>query len=175
MANQRRSFRGTAPKRGMFWQGFTAQDFAVTAATSRFAIAVDETQLEGVPNPTLIRQRGVGLVYLNAGAVGLDSLLGLGMYVVNAQALAGGTASMQRPITDIGSDWLWHQFAFLSDDSGTLDQARPNKMVYRFEIDGKAMRKIDANQALVVVMQVQDAGLASNVNVNLAMRLLFKK
>ncbi len=159
----------------MFWQG-TNFTFVVTAAAPTFAVIVTEGQLEDVPNPTLIRQRGAGLIYANAGGATLDSMVGIGMYFADAQAIAAGIGSLQRPITDVSSDWIWHQFLPISDNSGTIDQIRPTTAAMRFEVDGKAMRKADANQGLVLVVQAADTGATLlNATVSIAMRLLFKK
>ena len=176
MANQRRSFRRIGPKRATTWEGFSLQFLALTAAAPQFAVIVSEADLENFPNPTLIRQRGQVLAYANAGGVTLDSIIFLGMYFANANAITAGIASLQQPGTDVGSDWIWIDEIPLSDNSGTLDQIRPTTAAHRISIDGKAMRKAEPNQALVMVAQVVDFGATVlNANVTLGARLLFKK
>ena len=141
-----------------------------------FAIVVSEAELEDVPNPTLIRQRGQILAYANAGGATLDSVIFLGMYFANNKAVAAGIASLQLPGTDVGSDWLWTDCIPISDNSGSIDQIRPTTSAARQIIDGKAMRKVEPNQAMVLVGQVVDFGAtALNANVTVGCRFLFKK
>jgi len=175
LANQRRSFRRTAPRRATTWVGFGLNIGSATAATGpHFLEIATQTVLEQFPNPTLVRQRGEGLVYLNAGGATLDSILSMGMYFADARSLT--TATVQRPGTDSASDWLWYQGAPLSDNSGTLDQNRPTVSAMRFVIDGKAMRRADSNQSLIFVAEVVDFGATpANIKISVCGRLLFKK
>ena len=176
MANQRRSFRRAGPRRATTWEGFSVSFAGVTAAAPAFAIVVAEAVLENFPNPTLVRQRGSYLAYANAGGATLDSILFLGLYFADASAVAAGIASLETPGTDVGSDWIWIDQIALSDNSGTLDQNRPTVAAGRRMIDGKAMRKADQNQALILVAEVVDFGATLlNATATVSARLLFKK
>ena len=176
MPNTRRSFRRSGSARATTWEGAAFQFLALIAAAPQFAVVVTEAQLEQFPNPTLVRQRGRVLAYANAGGTILDSVISFGMYYATQAAITAGVASLQLPLTDIGSDWVWHDQVALSDNSGTLDGIRPTTAAARFEIDGKAMRKATPNQSLVIVGQVFDFGaILLNANVTVSLRLLFKK
>jgi len=148
----------------------------VTEAAPVVITVVSEAILENYPNPTLVRQRGAVLAYLNAGGATLDSVLTMGMYFADKAAVTAGIASLELPNRDIGSDWLWWATIPLADNSGTIDQIRPTTSAHRIEIDGKAMRKAEPNQSLVFVAEVTDFGVSNaSVAVNASARLLFKR
>jgi len=176
MANTRRSFRRSTPQRGTTWEGATFQFLALTNLAPQFAVIASETVLEQFPNPTLIRQRGRILAYANAGGATLDSVIGLGMYYANSAALAAGIGSLQLPLRDFASDWIWTDRIPLSDNSGSIDQIRPTTAAARIDIDGKAMRKAEPDQTLIIVADIIDFGATLlNTNVSISLRLLFKK
>ena len=175
MPNTRRSFRRNTPRRSTTWEGFSLR-FQVTAALPQFSIVTTEAILENYPNPTLVRQRGRILAYLQAGGATLDSVLTLGMYFATAQAAAAGIGSLAKPFDNIGSDWLWWDSIALSDNSGTIDQIRPTTSAHRIDIDGKGMRKVEQNHVLVFVAQIFDFGATlANASVTAEARLLYKK
>jgi len=176
MANARRSFRRTAPKRATFWEGFAVKFSTVTVGAPAFAVITTEAILENSPNPTLIRQRGSALVYANAGGATLDSTLFMGIMVADSRAIAVGITGLQLPFTNIGSDWLWWKAVHISDNSGSIDQIRPTTAAARFEIDGKAMRKIGLNEAVVLVLEVSDGGAtALSATAAISARMLYKR
>ena len=165
-----------APRRGMFWEG-SASVGTPTTGTSLVSTVVTEATLENVPNPTLIRIRGSALMYLTAvGASGAQTIVSMGIIIQSAAAVAAGVGSMPSPFTDIGSDWVWHQQVPLAL-RGTLgsDNEALGGHVARIEVDNKAMRKIEPNQALVLI--VENVALTSTATFQLttAFRFLFKK
>jgi len=155
MAN-RRSARTLvrAPRRSMFWEGNGATVTLASGTVSATAM-VTEATLESVPNPTLVRTRGDGIVYATAiGASGAQCQIEMGLIKITARALAAGVSSMPTPGTDVGSDWLWHRSVAIGV-RGSLgaDSESVGAHVARFEIDNKAMRKFEPNEALVVVFE----------------------
>ncbi len=75
-----------------------------------------------------------------------------GMCVVTADALAAGAASVPGPLSDDESDvWFVHQYMFqdyeLVSASGSLN------MGVQYMIDSKAMRKVNASQAIALVVE----------------------
>ena len=164
-------------KRPTSWEG-TIFNLQLVTATSAFATITTEAILENTLNSTLIRQRGNVLVYDQVRAAQtIDSVVGLGIYLANNVAVGVGITALQLPITDIGSDWLWHTLIpIASNYDAAGDQALDAPLIAMREvIDGKAMRKVDPNQVLVLVGQVQDFGGAANVRVVGGVRLLYKR
>ena len=76
---------------------------------------------------------------------------GVGMCVVSDQASAIGVTAVPTPILDLGSDlWLLHQLVF-ADESNLTDRTRSSTKV---AVDSKAMRKVNNDEDLIVVMEV---------------------
>ena len=169
MANATRGFRRTAPRRGMDWLG-TAVDIQMT--TGIFTTMVTEVELESFPNPMLIRQRGSFLIFDQGGA-NTDGIVALGLIVVTAKALAAGLASLPDPIGDAGSDWLWHTYLGFAVNAATSVQDMGTQ-VREVQVDGKAMRKIDRNMAIVLV-GAASFSVAPSIRVLGGVRFLFKK
>ena len=162
-----------APKRRMFWLGATGTT-SVTTAVPTTQVVVSEASLEQIPNPTLVRVRGEMIIHPSViGAAGATAVIGAGLIIVTAKALAGGVAALPIPITDIGSDWLYHRMSLIDVQSAITVEDGITQNV-RFEVDNKAMRKFDLNQVLAINVEAQ--GLASTMTVELtwALRLLFK-
>jgi len=166
-----------APKRSMFWQGAQVGVTVATGASVAQEI-VSEAILEGVPNPTLVRTRGELLLQVSAtGATLTNGVIGLGLIVVNAAAFAAGVTSLPSPMTEAGSDWLWHHIAAFGTTAAfanPYDQAIGN-VVDRVRLDGKAMRKVDSNQLVVLVVENLAQTSTITVVINGFIRVLFKK
>jgi len=177
MANQRRSGRSSgAPKRPMFWEGSNV-NFSLATNTVSSSVIVSEALLENIPKPTVIRLRGRIAIFLTAvGAADTIVQMTFGIKVVNQAALAIGVTALEVPGTDVGSDWMWWDTITMHKalNTGVEDlQLGANK---ELSIDNKAMRKIDMNQALVMVVQnVQISGGAGTVAVVGSVRCLFKR
>ena len=94
------------------------------------------------------------------------------MAIVSDQASAIGVTAIPTPITDMASDlWFVHQMIygelFFTTGVGYDPQAMTN-----FEIDSKAMRKVDIGQDLVVVAEISSG--SDGVNVTFGGRMLVK-
>ena len=99
----------------------------------------------------------------------------MGLIVADAQAFA--VPAVERPLTDIGSDWLWwHHEAFQADGTATtpVDEAG-GTVWHRVHVDNKAMRKIQPNQVLALVLANGVLSGTSTIIVSGALRFLFKK
>ena len=163
-----------APKRGMFWEGADVADQVASAAVV-FSTVVTEANLESVPNPTLIRVRGSVLVTVSAiGAAGAVGLLSLGLIKQSSRAIAAGVGSMPVPFGQIESDWLWHTMVPLVVRVAITETDDPAQ-VHRLEIDNKAMRKFEPNEALVLIGQNTVVSGTMTIDYCAAMRFLFKK
>jgi len=173
MADRRRSFVRRGPQRGTSWEGAQLDTLLTTAVPTTFQVVTTEAVLEGFPNPTLVRQRGEMLILEKQQAANDRGIVTCGLYFANAVALAAG--ALQAPLTDIGSDWIWWSTRGMGRDVGVVPETALGSIT-RMEIDGKAMRKAQPNQALVMVCQlVTLAGANVQYQVTGAIRLLYKK
>ncbi len=98
----------------------------------------------------------------------------VGIAVVSDQAAAIGVTAVPTPDTDRASDlWFLHQdimtdFTFIT---GVGIDASGGKMLV---IDSKAMRKVNDDQDIVIVVEI-DSGITNGVFFRLAGRLLIKE
>jgi len=128
------------------WLGPAFQGYQTVAATGAtiIASAAFESPL------TIVRTRGMISVRPTTTAATIDMVGAIGMGIVTAEAFAAGVASVPEPHTD--ADWggwfVWRSFGFAIDV--TTDISRIKNSI-EFEIDSKAMRKVTANEVLVVV------------------------
>ncbi len=124
---------------------------------------------------TLLRSRGELLVTATPDAATDKDVVGLGLCIVSANALAVGGTSIPGPIADMGSDlWLWHRFVPLDAMGATTEvAARTGGTAWaRVVIDAKAMRRVPQDSAVVLVAELNSATFASVVMVG-GCRFLF--
>jgi len=151
--------------------------FASAPLTAPVAVAASSAVLLEVAVPfdvgeTVIRIRGLVSVRSDQVVASENMLGAFGIGIVTEQAATAGIASIPHPVTDGGWDgWMWHtyfadRFTFL-DSSGFSDGVSPRHYV----IDSKAMRKVDGNERLVVVVE---NSTATGINVTSMERILSK-
>ena len=174
--------RRSGPRRMTFWE--TVSTTALLTLTDGGIVArvdplVLESELDNVPNPTLVRIRGHVFQRLGAASNLVEDcvLIAHAIMVVDAKQLAVGITAMPLPLTDNSEDFLWADSVFLSH--GTVAVAGEDTGLPQSDIviDSKAMRKITLNQVLVMVteMDVQSGGVGRDVDYGFQMRLLLKK
>jgi len=92
--------------------------------------------------------------------------------------VAVSASSIESPLTQIGSDWIWWKTFPFGVAAGTLIAPQPaegQSLSARVIIDSKAMRKIGLNQNVVFVMQSTAITSTCTTDVNGALRVLFKR
>ena len=175
MADRRgRQFTRTV-RRGTFWEGQNV-DAAITTGVQNVIAAVSEATLENVPNPTIIRVRGRLFCATVSPGVNARAHMTMGLIVVDAQAFA--VPAVERPLLDIGSDWLWwDNVTLVGDGTGVTPTDDGGISVFReVMVDNKAMRKIQPNQVLALVLANGALGAATmTIRVSGVLRFLFKK
>ena len=169
-------------RRATFWE--TASTLAYIKLTDGGTVAnvstlVLESELDNVPNPTVIRIRGHVFSRLGEASIQVADtvLIAHAILVVDAKQLSIGTTAIPLPLTNNSEDFLWADSAFLSHGTST-GQGESTGMPQRdIVIDSKAMRKITLNQVLVMVteMDVIAGAAGRDVDFGFQMRLLFKK
>jgi len=122
-----------------------------------------------VDSLTLVRLRGYLVAWLSSATAAGDGFsCAIGVGKATSAALAIGVTAIPTPITEDSWDgWLYHKFfgvfsgAGVSGDASVdSDMVNPTSAATRFEIDSKAMRKIDIDEAFFVAFEVVLHGTA---------------
>ena len=153
----------------------------ITASSGEASVVstlVLEAETDSVPNPTLVRVRG--LIFAQLGAVasaqGDAIMIGHSIQVVDSRQLAAGTAAIPLPLRDNSEDFLWFGTQVLAqNDSGTILNNTSNND--RLVVDSKSMRKMTLNQVLVMATEIRVLQGTGDEDINFALnlRMLFKK
>ncbi len=160
--------RGRFPKRATQWVGST--DITAFTALAAATAIFDQSVTFGEP-VTVVRTRGTLWVSPDTISATESAFGALGMAVVQTQASAVGVGLLPTPITDEGSDvwfmWIpWMGSLLFADSTGML------KGYERFDFDSKAMRKVEENETVVVV--IENASATFGVQYILKFRQLVK-
>ena len=111
---------------------------------------------------TLVRTRGELLMFLSAADAVTSGFHGaIGIAKVTAAAFAVGVTAIPGPVTEDSWDgWLYHRhFALIAQNSSPTDGSVISTL--RLEIDSKAMRKFQEDEALVAIMEMTEIGVAT--------------
>ena len=121
---------------------------------------------------TIVRMH-MEVYYFSDQVIATESFVGaVGQCVVSESAAAAGVVSIPTPITELDSDlWMLHRFLIggftFADATGFASVDG-----YRTSIDSKAMRKVNNDEQLALV--VQGDSLGDGVTIIMAGRLLLK-
>ena len=102
-----------------------------------------------------------------------DQIGAIGLCIVSDQALAIGVTAVPTPITDMESDlWFLHKVLINSMFFSTAASFQsPGSIVY--EIDSKAMRKVNDDEQIVIVQEA--SGVSQGQVVSVGGRLMIKE
>ncbi len=163
MAGARQFVRGA--RRPVTWAFGPSDASNVISSTSSQLWTVAVADPEHAEEPTIVRTRGSGVLWLQtATAIGDGFEVGIGLCLVTDQAVAAGSASIPRPITNRDWDgWLWHTVEYVNAVTATIaDGANAVGALVRYEIDSKAMRKWDQGaESIVGVLEATEFGTAT--------------
>jgi len=153
---------------------------AISTSIAQIAGLAAQANIDG---QTLIRTRGEVLMYLRSASGQSDGFNGaFGIGKATLAAFTAGAASVPTPVTEEAWDgWLYHRyFALVSAGpiaaaTAAQEQLQVNNVVaaLRFEVDSKAMRKIDADEVFYAAIEVTEVG-TSDMVWNFNSRLLVK-
>ncbi len=133
------------------WQRASVDAVAVTTTQGIVSAFV---QSEGAFDITLFRTRGDLLITCAPNAATDNEVIGLGVCIVSSTAATVGGASVPGPIVDAGADfWLWHKFVGFDANGATAEAGDSLTANARVEIDSEAMRKLVADQTVVLVAE----------------------
>ena len=162
--------RGGQRKRETLWTNVT---FGVDTLASGTPVNITTLSATGLAlRPfTVIRARGLFSVATDQEAADEVQMAAYGACIVSDQAQAIGVTAIPTPVTDSGSDlWFAYQLGFAQFRFG--DATGFGNISKEFEIDSRAMRKVEEGQTLVEVIENSAAG--QGVNTLTGVRFLFK-
>ncbi len=161
MANRviRRSFGGRAQRRQTQWIA-SADAAAVVNIANNTNVLVESltgAQVALIAPFTIVRVRGLISIKSDQVVASEFPFGALGLAVVSEQARAAGAASLPGPVSQQDSE-LWHVWlplsaSFIFSTAAGFDSAGGRV----FEIDSKAMRKVEEGEALVTMVENETA------------------
>ena len=151
-------------KRTSDWVG--SADQGAIAVAGNTSVIIQSNALLG--NTTVVRTRGQISAFSSTRSADTEVVGAFGICIVTDEAFAAGAASIPGPWTNSGSDrwFVWEPIGYLFEV--TTDVGRlvfPSR-----EFDSKAMRKVGANETVVVMYESQ----ASAQSVFVSFRMLLK-
>ncbi len=168
--NQHR-FPNRSQKRKFTWIGgnlTTQNNTTLAAATAVIALSFDTRgTLEPKAPWTIVRTRGY--LYIKSDSlVGTEAFNGaFGIAVVNGEAFDAGVGSIPTPYTESFDDrWLYHEYiagGTVVTTGGDVATSDP----FTSQLDGKAMRKVNIGDVVVVVIENGSPTLGFNFLFNL--------
>ena len=96
----------------------------------------------------------------------------LGLAIVSDQAIAIGITAVPTPITDIGSDLFFLHSTLISDFTFVSAVGFSSGNLVQESVDSKAMRKVDGDQDLALVLE--NAAFTSGSTLAIGGRMLLK-
>jgi len=114
---------------------------------------------------TLTRVRGEITCFMAVPSALYNASMGAaGMFIMDSAAFAFGAAAALDPIDDAASeDWLWHQYMPMSPIGAAVEFQNQGTQAFRWTIDSRAQRKVNAGDLLVLVMSHEGLGAGALV------------
>ncbi len=164
--------RGGVMRRETLWfAGAYASTGLAAASTATLITSLNAAALALRPF-TVVRTRGLLLIESDQEAGDERQVAAYGECVVSDQAVAIGVTAVPTPATDNGSDlWFVHQSMFNAFRFGTAVAFQASAGTH-YEIDSKAMRKVEDGSDIVSV--VETASTSDGVAIQSFTRLLIK-
>ncbi len=152
-----------------FVSTFTATQ-ALAAGASILMASLNAAALSLRPF-TIVRSRGMLWMATDQVAATEDPFGALGSAIVSDQASAIGITAIPTPWTDAGSS-LFFQYQMMMANLQFSTAVAYTNVGRTWEIDSKAMRKVDIGQDLVLV--AENGNAAHGLRFGIAMRYLIK-
>ncbi len=142
--------------------------YTTVAANSKVLLALTLPAAMSLVAPaTIVRTRGVISIRSDQSAASEDQVGAFGFGLVNPVAASLGVTGLPGPASEaLWDGWFVHQWFAATN----ADQAAPFNMMQI--IDSKAMRKIDADEAIVVM--IENSSAANGFQVSTSFRMLLK-
>jgi len=164
-----RGVGGRATKRQTLWLFQDAANVTMTGAGGNLLTSLSAAALALRPF-TVVRTLMTGHVTSDQAGAHEDQAGAWGAAIVSAQAVGIGVTAVPTPVTDQGSD-LWFAYKYFA---GAGDQSTGGGVSgFGFEIDSRAMRKVEDGQDLITVAEM-DAGVSQGIQLIISGRMLIK-
>ncbi len=143
-------------------------DFKALAA----ATAVIDQNVPGVAPDTIIRLRGMLQVASDQSGANEEPFGAFGIAVVSEQAFAIGVTAVPTPYTDADSD-LWMMHGYFAAPIRFNDATGFGNISQRVDFDSKAMRKLNEDETLIIVLENASAtdGIRYTFNVAILVKV----
>ena len=154
MAHPRRAraLVGRGTKRSSLWLGFAAGTTTLTASSATLINVLNAGALALRPF-TVVRTHLNVSVASDQSAASELMIGAMGTIVVKTSATGIGITAVPSPITDINDDWF--VFQGFSNRYEFLSAVGAARVDVQYEIDSKAMRKVDDGDDIVLVAEMQ--------------------
>ena len=167
MANRRPFVRGVrGPTRKTQWGGLADQAYLTVASGGSTLISSTSFAAPA----TVVRNRGMVAIKPSSYTADVSPVGAVGMGIVSQEALAVGVSAIPTPFSD--ADWggwlMWRSFAYHFE---SITQAGVLLGTWNMEIDSKAMRKVEPNEALVFIAESQSGAFSIAETVRLLLLL----
>ena len=159
-----RTARG--PKRLTQWSGLADQGFIAVASAGATIISSIAFEEPG----TIVRSRGTIAMRFAGYTADLTVVGAFGIGVVSAEAAAVGITAVPEPFSDADwGGWMVHRtFARRLEFGSTVGLYSED---WEYQIDSKAMRKVEANSVLVFVAESQQGAYQMSESVRVLNKL----
>jgi len=152
---RQRGFQPRSQRRKTAW-GFGPDSTGQTISASGKQFLTTSVALSGQQEATIVRIRGfLELLLITSGGAEGGFQGAFGIALTTTEAVAAGVASVPGPVTDAEWDgWIVHRFFSIHTVTATIaDGVNAAGVRAAYEIDSKAMRKMNDGQALFAVME----------------------
>ena len=159
MANSR-GFR-QAPRRRRSWTLGPGRDTPQTTVSASVASIISDFIAVGASGTTLARLRGDFRAQIITASSSMDGFSGaFGIGVATNAAITAGAASVPTPVTE--QDWngwlYWRAFNLKSVETTVVGRFGS---VLQWQVDTKAMRKLDPDDGVYAVFEVTEVGTST--------------
>jgi len=157
MSHRRFTRSRSGSDRKSLWLQFTTVDTTIAAGAATLIFTLNAAALALRPF-TVIRTHFGFLQFSDQAAVIENQLVAVGMAIVSDQAVAVGITAIPTPMTESGSSlWFAHKLLYSREQSIT-DRAQPAGV---WDLDSKAMRKVEVGSDLAIVLENSTVGSGS--------------
>ncbi len=155
---QRRSFQRTSQRRKTTWIGGSVTDTtgqSLSQASSVIQASFDTRLSASQPRTpfTIIRLRGQAVFYSDQSAADEDPFGAIGAMLVNGESFDAGITAVPTPYTESSDNrWFWHEY-WSAPVAATPASGIMTQFYDLITIDNKAMRKVEAGDVLIFVIE----------------------
>ena len=165
--------RGGRQRRETLWFGVFSTLTTLGVGSTAVLLTVLNAAALALRPFTIIRSRGELWIRSDQVGVAEDQSAAYAQAVVSEQASAIGVTAVPTPITDSSSD-LFFVYQVMKSAQGIASGTSVGLRGTRYEVDSKAMRKVEEGEDVVQVIESDIAGVTAGVTIAQSVRQLIK-